>query len=126
MKTSLFVFAVAVFVFLGCGGGQISEDKAGEQEQGSDQAALPEGHPPMAGSSGLGSDAPTDDNALPLKLTGLSSLAESSPIDYRVNSPYGTWSMLTAHPPFHEDELPALLFGVYSQPVDALTLLPIE
>jgi len=76
MKTSLFVFAVAVFVFLGCGGGQISEEKAQEQGQGSDQAALPEGHPPMAGSSGLGSDAPTDGNALPLKLTGLSSLAE--------------------------------------------------
>ena len=56
----------------------------------------------------------------------LSSLAESNLIDYRVNSPYGTWSMLTAHPPFHEDELPTLLFGVCSQPVDALTLLPIE
>jgi tetratricopeptide (TPR) repeat protein len=80
MRTPFFVFVLAAFVFLGCGGGQLSDSKDQAQEQGqgqaSDQAELPEGHPPMGGASGLGSDAPTDDNALPLKLTGLSSLAE--------------------------------------------------
>ena len=37
-----------------------------------------------------------------------------------------TWSMLTAHPPFQEDELPTLLLGNCAQPVDPLTLLPID
>jgi len=81
MRTSLLVFVLVAFVSLGCGGGQLSDskDEAPEQAQNqtTDQAELPEGHPPMPGeSSGLGSSAPTDDNALPLKLTGLSSLVE--------------------------------------------------
>lgn len=37
-----------------------------------------------------------------------------------------TWSMLTALPPLQEDELPALLPRIYPQPVDPLTLLPID
>lgn len=75
MKTSLLFFFASVFAFLGCGGGQISDSKT--RDQASDQTALPEGHPPTAGPTGtLGSDAPTDDDPLPLKLTGLSSLEE--------------------------------------------------
>ncbi len=77
---ALLVFVSTVFVLLGCGGGQLSDSKdeaTGQaQDQTSDQAALPEGHPPMGGTSGLGSSAPTDDDPLPLKLTGLSSLVE--------------------------------------------------
>lgn len=77
MKTSLLALLVIGLVFIGCGGGQLSdsEDDAQAEGQASTQAELPEGHPPMGG-GGLGSDAPTDDHALPLKLTGLSSLAE--------------------------------------------------
>lgn len=67
---TLLVLAVAAFV-AGCGG------KVEKQEQSSQ---LPEGHPPVGDSSApmarLGSDAPTDDNPLPLKLTGLNSLEE--------------------------------------------------
>ena len=76
MKTSRLFFFVAVFVFLGCGGGQLSDSKT--QDRTPDQTALPEGHPPTAGgpTGRLGSDAPTDDDPLPLKLTGLSSLKE--------------------------------------------------
>ena len=62
----------------------------------------------------------------------LSSLAESHSIYFEypghptsVRSA-STWSMLTAHPPFQEDELPALLPRIYPQPVDPLTLLPIN
>lgn len=79
MKTSLLVFLPAIFLFLGCGGGQLSDSEDQAQAQGQSQTGqpdLPEGHPPMGGTSGLGSDAPTDGDALPLKLTGLSSLAE--------------------------------------------------
>ena len=59
----------------GCGGGKLP------QESKKDQAALPEGHPPVDGSApmgggGLGAAGPTDGNALPLKLEGLSSAAE--------------------------------------------------
>ena len=71
---------LAVFAFLGCGGGQLSDSKTQDQaqDQTTDQAALPEGHPPTAGgpTGTLGSDAPTDDDPLPLKLTGLTSLEE--------------------------------------------------
>jgi len=61
---------------LGCGGGKLP------QESKKDQAALPEGHPPVDGSApmmeggGLGAAGPTDGNALPLKLEGLSSAQE--------------------------------------------------
>jgi len=62
----------------GCGGGKLPEAK--QDEAGA--KALPEGHPPVDGSGGapmmgsLGSDGPTDDNPLPLKLTGINSVEE--------------------------------------------------
>lgn len=68
-----------LFTLAGCGGGKLPE------AQKQDEAALPEGHPPVAGGAGggaptagalLGSEGPTDQNPLPLKLTGLSSVEE--------------------------------------------------
>jgi tetratricopeptide (TPR) repeat protein len=59
----------AAVVLVGCGGGKISDNDK-------EEAALPEGHPPVQQGSSLGSSAPTDDNALPLKLEGLNSLVE--------------------------------------------------
>jgi tetratricopeptide (TPR) repeat protein len=60
-------------ILMSCGGGKLEEEEP--------QAELPEGHPPVGGSGrpmgqALGSDAPTDDNPLPLKLTGLNSVEE--------------------------------------------------
>jgi tetratricopeptide (TPR) repeat protein len=57
----------------GCGGGKLDSNE--------EQAALPEGHPSVDGSgqvqgSALGSSAPTDDDPMPLKLEGLSSVKE--------------------------------------------------
>lgn len=62
----------AALLLAGCGGGQLKDSKEGNTET----AALPEGHPPVKQGSALGSTAPTDDNALPLKLKGLNSLVE--------------------------------------------------
>lgn len=76
----LWLVAVAalslIAVASGCGGGKLPEAKQ-------DQAkSLPEGHPPVDGSGGapmmgsLGSEGPTDDNPLPLKLSGINSVEE--------------------------------------------------
>jgi tetratricopeptide (TPR) repeat protein len=58
----------------GCGGGKLQQNAAKEKP------ALPEGHPPIDGSApmmgALGNTGPTDGNALPLKLEGLSSAQE--------------------------------------------------
>jgi tetratricopeptide (TPR) repeat protein len=61
-------------VVAGCGGGKLPENAE------KDKAALPEGHPPVEGggamTGGLGDSGPTDGNALPLRLEGLSSVEE--------------------------------------------------
>ena len=77
MKTlGLFLVVAALLAgcLAGCGGGKLPESKA--------EAELPEGHPsvgdaeaPQPG-SGLGSDAPTDGDQIPLKLDGLNSVEE--------------------------------------------------
>ena len=67
-----------IVVAVGCGGGKLPEAK--QDEAGA--KGLPEGHPSVDGSGGapmmgsLGSDGPTDDNPLPLKLTGINSVEE--------------------------------------------------
>ncbi len=74
------VAAAAVF-FAGCGGGKLPEESQ-DQSAGAQTGQMPEGHPPVNGQGGpmagsmLGDSGPTDDNALPLKLTGLSSVEE--------------------------------------------------
>jgi tetratricopeptide (TPR) repeat protein len=77
-KLCLVTFAALALVVLamGCGGRKLPEAKQ-DQAQG-----LPEGHPPMGGSGGapmmgsLGSEGPTDDNPLPLKLSGINGMEE--------------------------------------------------
>jgi tetratricopeptide (TPR) repeat protein len=70
-----FVVVAASLAASGCGGGKLPEAK-------DDKAQLPDGHPPVDGSAtapmggALGSSGPTDDNPLPLKLTGLNSAEE--------------------------------------------------
>lgn len=65
-----------IVVALGCGGRKLPETKQDQAQ------SLPDGHPPVDGSGGapmmgsLGSDGPTDDNPLPLKLTGINSVEE--------------------------------------------------
>ncbi len=65
-----------IVVALGCGGRKLPEAKQDEAK------SLPDGHPPVDGSGGapmmgsLGSDGPTDDNPLPLKLTGINGVEE--------------------------------------------------
>ncbi len=79
MKTWSVLFlsvTVAALLIAGCGGGKLPEE-----EQGGQQAQLPEGHPPMGGQGGpmtgsLGDEGPTDDNPLPLKLHGLNGVDE--------------------------------------------------
>ena len=65
---------VLSMVVAGCGGGKLPESTEKEK------AALPEGHPPVEGgggmAGGLGDAGPTDENALPLRLQGLSSVQE--------------------------------------------------
>ena len=75
-RLGLLVFMAIWVGGSGCGGGKLPQESKGK-----DQAALPEGHPPVDGTapmSGgtLGASGPTDGNALPLKLEGLSSAAE--------------------------------------------------
>jgi tetratricopeptide (TPR) repeat protein len=74
MRVWITILAAAALTAAGCGGGKLPENKKGET------TALPEGHPPINGSAPmmgtLGSEGPTDDNPLPLKLTGLNSAAE--------------------------------------------------
>ena len=79
MKTWSVLFlcmTVAALLIAGCGGGKLPEE-----EQQSEQAQLPEGHPPVSGQGGpmagaLGDEGPTDDNALPLKLHGMNGVDE--------------------------------------------------
>jgi tetratricopeptide (TPR) repeat protein len=75
-RLGLLVFMMVLIGGVGCGGGKLPEESKGKEE-----AALPEGHPPLDGSAPMGGGAlgaagPTDGNALPLKLEGLSSAAE--------------------------------------------------
>lgn len=75
MTVSRSLLALVLAAFLaGCGGGKLPDN---QKQQSSE---LPDGHPPVGDAAApmarLGSDAPTDDNALPLKLTGLNSLDE--------------------------------------------------
>jgi len=76
-RTIPVLLAGALVAATGCGGGKLPEN----QQQA--ESELPPGHPPvgdaraggpMAGA--LGDQGPTDDNPLPLKLTGLNSLEE--------------------------------------------------
>jgi len=77
MRTVGLAVLVAMLVGgVGCGGGKLPEESKNK-----DQAALPEGHPPVDGSAPmgggpLGAAGPTDGNSLPLRLEGLSSAAE--------------------------------------------------
>jgi tetratricopeptide (TPR) repeat protein len=70
----LFVVLIAV---AGCGGGKLPEDQA-KAAPGSQE--LPPDHPPIGGgpmAGGMGGESgPTDDHALPLKLTGVNSIEE--------------------------------------------------
>ncbi len=74
-KLWLVGLAALALIAAGCGGGKLPEDQ--QQAQ-----ALPEGHPPVDGSGGapmmgaLGSEGPTDDHPLPLKLSGINSIEE--------------------------------------------------
>jgi tetratricopeptide (TPR) repeat protein len=75
-RFSTLVLTAMLIAGIGCGGGKLPE---ASKEKG--KAVLPEGHPPLDGSApmmggGLGATGPTDGNALPLKLEGLSSAAE--------------------------------------------------
>ena len=75
-RLGVLVFTAMLVAGLGCGGGKLPQESKGK-----DQAALPEGHPPVDGSApmgggALGASGPTDGNAIPLRLEGLSSAAE--------------------------------------------------
>lgn len=78
MKSWLIGLAVLSLIIasVGCGGRKLSDK---EQAQ-TDSQALPEGHPPVGGNAPmmgqLGSEGPTDDNPLPLKLSGINSVEE--------------------------------------------------
>jgi tetratricopeptide (TPR) repeat protein len=77
----LIAVSVGAALVAGCGGGKLPEN---QQNQGESANKLPEGHPPVNGQGApmaqgqgmLGSEGPTDDNPLPLKLTGLNSVEE--------------------------------------------------
>jgi tetratricopeptide (TPR) repeat protein len=58
---------------MGCGGGKLPQESKTKA-----QTALPEGHPPIDSTNAamLGAAGPTDGNAIPLKVDGLSSAAE--------------------------------------------------
>ncbi len=77
----LIAVALGAVLAAGCGGGKLPEN---QQTDGQSANQLPEGHPPLNGQGGpmaqsqgmLGSEGPTDDNPLPLKLSGLNSVEE--------------------------------------------------
>ena len=69
----VWLLTILAWVLVGCGGGKLPATSEKEK------AALPEGHPPVEGGgpmAGLGDPGPTDGNALPLRLQGLSSVQE--------------------------------------------------
>jgi tetratricopeptide (TPR) repeat protein len=77
----LIAVALGAVLAAGCGGRKLPEN---QQAEGQSATQLPEGHPPINGQGGsmaqnqgmLGSEGPTDDNPLPLKLSGLNSVEE--------------------------------------------------
>jgi len=74
-KFGMFVLATMLVGMIGCGGGKLPQESKNK-----DQSALPEGHPPIDGGTpaagAMGNSGPSDGNAIPLPLQGLSSVAE--------------------------------------------------
>lgn len=67
------LLGVAVVTWVGCGGGQLEE--SAENQTPAAESSDPHAGLNMGGGA-LGSSGPTDEHALPLKLTGLNSAAE--------------------------------------------------
>jgi hypothetical protein len=79
MIPRMFLLVVFLAAVVGCGGGKLPEDQAKATEGASQE--LPPDHPPIGGggpmAGGMGGESgPTDDNPLPLKLTGVNSVEE--------------------------------------------------